>query len=173
MHVTKVVYIVRRIPEQLSLYFSDFSTNLYRFYKFAVFGNKKKNKTDSRIYTPGKFWGLAQQSLAGVQGRGSLCRADFGEGEARRRRGRGGEARGGRVLPRCGLGRGWGGRRGVVAGAVDAAVAVSSDGGTPAADSRWARAGEVHRREEELAGGRSGRWKTRGVSSTTAMEGRR
>src|SRR6185437_9346289 len=57
---------------------------------------------------PKKNWGLAVGPLAGKQGRGSLCRADSGEGEARRRRGRGGEARGGRALPRGGLGRGWG-----------------------------------------------------------------
>ena len=66
MHVTKFVGIVTRIPKQLSLHFFDFSTNLYQFYKFAVFGNKKKNKTDSRIYTPRKFWGLANRSLAGL-----------------------------------------------------------------------------------------------------------
>ena len=66
MHVTKLVGIVTRIPKQLSLNFSDFCTNLYRFYKFAVFGNKKKNKTDSHIYTRGKFWGLANRSLAGL-----------------------------------------------------------------------------------------------------------
>ena len=105
---------------------------------------------------PKKNWGLAVGPLAGKQGRGGLCRADSGEGEARRRRGRGGEARGGRALPRGGLGRGWGGRRGVVAGAVEVAAAVSSDSGAPAADLGWARAGEVHRREEELAGGSFG-----------------
>ena len=66
MHVTKVVDLVTRIPEQLSVHFSDFPTILYRFYKFAVFENKKKNKTGSRIYTPGKFWGLANMSLAGL-----------------------------------------------------------------------------------------------------------
>ena len=71
MHVTKLVDIVTRIPKQLSLNFSNFSTNLYRFYKFAVFGNKKKNKTDSRIYTPGKFWGLANRSLAGLNWEGA------------------------------------------------------------------------------------------------------
>ena len=45
-----------------------------------------------------------------------------------------------------------GGRRGVVAGAMEAAAAVSNDGGAPAADSGRARAGEVHQREEEPMG---------------------
>ena len=43
-HVKKVVDLVVRIPEHLDLYFSDFSMNLYQFYKFAVFENKKKIK---------------------------------------------------------------------------------------------------------------------------------
>ena len=101
MDVTKVVDLVARIPKHLSLHFSDFSTNLYRFYKFAIFGNKKKNKnkTDSRIYTPGKFWGLANRSLAGLveqrRGGGRISGV-----LARRRRGRlGGKGRGDRVLP--------------------------------------------------------------------------
>ena len=37
MTVTKVVVIVLRIPEQLSLYFYDFSTIVYGIYKFAAF----------------------------------------------------------------------------------------------------------------------------------------
>ena len=37
MTVTKVAFLVLRIPEQLSLYFSDFSTILCVFYKFAAF----------------------------------------------------------------------------------------------------------------------------------------
>jgi hypothetical protein len=57
-----------------------------------------------------------------------------------------------------------GGRRGVVAGAVEAAAAVSSDGGAPAVNSGWARAGEVHRSEEEPMGRSawSGRGRRRG-----------
>ena len=46
MHVTKVVDLVTRNSAQLSLNFSDFFMNLYRFYKFAVFENKKKRKRD-------------------------------------------------------------------------------------------------------------------------------
>ena len=37
MTVTKVVVLVLRIPEQLSLYFSDFFTILYGIYNFAAF----------------------------------------------------------------------------------------------------------------------------------------
>ena len=44
MHVTKLVDLVARIPKQLSLYFSDFSTILFRIYKFAGFENKRKRK---------------------------------------------------------------------------------------------------------------------------------
>ena len=76
MHVIKVVDLFVKIPEQLSLHFSDFSTNLNRFYKFAVFGNKK-NKTDSRIYTPGKFWGLANRSLPDLTGEGRTLGAEI------------------------------------------------------------------------------------------------
>ena len=72
MYVTKIVDLVTRIPEQLSLHFSDFSTNLNKFYNIAVFGNKKKNKTDSRIYTPGRFWGIANRSLPDLIGGAEL-----------------------------------------------------------------------------------------------------
>ena len=38
----KVVDLVAWIPEHLDLNFSDFSTNLYRFYKFTALENKKE-----------------------------------------------------------------------------------------------------------------------------------
>ena len=38
----KIVDIVTRNSDQLSLHFSDFSTNLYRFYKFTALENKKE-----------------------------------------------------------------------------------------------------------------------------------
>jgi len=44
VYVTKVVDLFSRIPEQLSLHFSDFSTIFKRIYKFAVFQNKKKKE---------------------------------------------------------------------------------------------------------------------------------
>ena len=44
MQVTKVVDLVTRIPKHLDLYFSDFSTILFRIYKFAGFENKRKRK---------------------------------------------------------------------------------------------------------------------------------
>ena len=40
----KVVDIVARIPKHLDLYFYDFSTILFRIYKFAGFENKRKRK---------------------------------------------------------------------------------------------------------------------------------
>ena len=42
--VVKVLDIFAKIPEKLSLYFSDFSTIFKRIYKFAVFQNKKKKE---------------------------------------------------------------------------------------------------------------------------------
>ena len=42
MYVTKVVDIFARIPEQLSLHFSDFSTIFKRIYKFT--GKIRKHK---------------------------------------------------------------------------------------------------------------------------------
>jgi len=44
VHVAKVVDLFAKIPEQLSLNFSDFSTIFKRIYKFAVFQNKKKKE---------------------------------------------------------------------------------------------------------------------------------
>ena len=38
----KLVGLVTRNSDQLSLHFSDFSTNLYRFYKFTALENKKE-----------------------------------------------------------------------------------------------------------------------------------
>ena len=40
----KVVDLVTRNSYQLSLHFSDFSTNLYRFYKFTALENKKEKR---------------------------------------------------------------------------------------------------------------------------------
>jgi len=40
----KVVDIVARIPKHLDLYFYDFSTILFRIYKFAGFEKKRKRK---------------------------------------------------------------------------------------------------------------------------------
>ena len=40
LFVTKVVEFILRIPEQLSLHFSEFSTNLYGFYKFTEFESR-------------------------------------------------------------------------------------------------------------------------------------
>lgn len=49
MHVTKVVDLVTRIPEQLSLNFYDF-LRIYIDFTILLFLKQKKNKTYSRIY---------------------------------------------------------------------------------------------------------------------------
>ena len=38
----KVVDLVTRNSDQLSIHLSDFSTNLYQFYKFTALENKKE-----------------------------------------------------------------------------------------------------------------------------------
>ena len=67
MHVTKVVDLFAKIPEQLSLHFSYFSTIFKRIYKFAIFQKRKekgngtlqlgpwKLKTNRRE-APGRSW---------------------------------------------------------------------------------------------------------------------
>ena len=82
MNETKVVDLVTRNSEQLSLHFSDFSTNLYRFYKSAVFFKKKENKTDSRIYAPERFWGIANRSLPELTGEGRTLGAGIRRGHS-------------------------------------------------------------------------------------------
>ena len=59
MHVTKVVDTVTRIIEQLSLHFSNFYTNLYQFYNFPIFGNKRKTKP-ALAYIPLEGFGELQ-----------------------------------------------------------------------------------------------------------------
>ena len=49
VHVEKVVDLFAKIPEQLSLHFSDFYTIFKRIYKFVIFQNKKKKETRSYI----------------------------------------------------------------------------------------------------------------------------
>ena len=83
-----------------------------------------------------------------------------------------GKARGDRGLPPEGLGARDGGLQWWLHGEGADSGGLDCGGAAPTTDSGWARAGEVHRREEELAGGRSGRWKTGGVSSTGAWRRR-
>ena len=49
MHVTKVVDLFAKIPEQLSLHFSDFLKSFKRIYKFAIFQNKRKRKENFEV----------------------------------------------------------------------------------------------------------------------------
>ena len=48
MHVAKVVDLFAKIPEQLSLHFSDFSTILNRFYKITDLNQKHELKSCKR-----------------------------------------------------------------------------------------------------------------------------
>ena len=96
MNVTKVVVLVLRIPEQLSLYFSDFYTILCVFYKFASF--------DSSVYVRFSLRPLGFCFFSGEVPGGSLQNREVWRGVsrrgARRRRGPGGGGvRGGRALP--------------------------------------------------------------------------
>jgi len=56
LHITKLVDFIARIPEHLDLYFSDFSTNLYQFYKFTVL---------NRTYLQIKFLQIGPSALGG------------------------------------------------------------------------------------------------------------
>ena len=107
MHVTKVVDLFSKIPEQLSLHFSDFSTIFKRIYKFAGKIRKHKN-TDCKgapgTFTkpPGNLKIFAQGSLAGGRRQRRRRRRFSGEEEARRRPGWGPGVRAHRALPRGG-----------------------------------------------------------------------
>ena len=52
MNVTKVVDLFAKIPEQLSLYFSDFSMIFKLIYKFAVFFKTKEKGNDNLHLSP-------------------------------------------------------------------------------------------------------------------------
>ena len=90
VHVTQVVDLFAKIPEQFSLHFSDFSTSFKRIYKFAVFQNKRKRKRDLAS-RPLERIGGSQISPWPEPGTEEAAMAEFpGEG-ARRRRGEVGE----------------------------------------------------------------------------------
>ena len=89
----KVVDIVARIPKHLDLYFSDFSTILFRIYKFAGFENKRKRKRKlaSRplevCFFSGKVPGgrdRTEESLRGVFRRGEAPKVGARLGEMKR-----------------------------------------------------------------------------------------
>ena len=98
MYVINVVDLFAKIPEQLSLHFSDFSTICKRIYSFAVFQNKRKRK-----------WKLASRPLERFGGthispwpeleQGRRRRVFPGEEEARQRRGWRPGVRAHRALP--------------------------------------------------------------------------
>ena len=88
----KVVHLVTRNSDQLSLHFFVFYTNLYQFYKFAVFENKRKRKRNLAS-RPLERFGRLQMGPWLEPGTEEEAAAAFpGEG-ARRRRGEVGERR--------------------------------------------------------------------------------
>ena len=74
MNVTKVVDLVTRNSEQLSLNFSDFSTNLHRFYKFTEklenINTDLQRGPETFTKPPENLKLITQGSLAGVGDRG-------------------------------------------------------------------------------------------------------
>ena len=83
MTLTKVVVLVLRIQEHLSLYFYDFYTILYVFYKFAVL-----KFMYILHFSPCTFISSPQESLGGLnraeKGKGGRILASFlagGEGK--------------------------------------------------------------------------------------------
>ena len=108
MYVTKVVDLCAKIPEQLSLHFSVFSTICKRIYNFAVFQNKRKRKW-KLASRPVEQFGGSHITPWPELGQGRRRRLIPGEEEARRRRGWRPRVRAHRALPVggcCGR-RGW------------------------------------------------------------------
>ena len=66
MHVTKVVDIFAKIPEQLSLHFSTFFCDLLMILQVCCFSKKKKKETKLCSWAPGIIWGLVHKPLAGA-----------------------------------------------------------------------------------------------------------
>ena len=79
----KVVDIVARIPKHLDLYFSDFSTILFRIYKFAGFENKRKKNANLHL-GPWKFVSSQRGSLADIGEQRRVGRPFSGEERLRR-----------------------------------------------------------------------------------------
>ena len=77
MTVTKVVVLILRILEQLSLYFSDFTTIFYAFLKFVVL----KFKHILQI-SPWRFWFFSNKVPGWDSEQGREGRADFRRGPA-------------------------------------------------------------------------------------------
>ena len=84
MHVAKVLDLFAKIPEQLSLHFSDFSTIFKQIYKFAIFQNKRKRKRKLASRPLERFGGSHISPWPELE-QGRRRRAFPGEEEARRR----------------------------------------------------------------------------------------
>ena len=108
MNVIKVVDLVTRKSDQLSLHFSDFSTNLYGIYKFAVFENKRKRK-GNLASRPLDFYFFSLEVLSGRESTEEGRAAVFRRGSAPAARGKLGKGLRGLVRT-CGWwfgGSGW------------------------------------------------------------------
>ena len=158
MNVAKVVDLFSKIPEQLSLNFSDFSTIFKRIYKFTGKSRKYKN-TDCKgvpgllTEPPGNLKLFAQGSLAGVGDRGGGGGGFPGEeGLAG-----GWDGAQGRELTELYLRMGdavdGGGRSRVGGGAQGAAAAAAADDGAPVWEEGQEPAGELHGAMRKLAQG--------------------
>ena len=88
MNVTKVVVLVLRIPEQLSLYFSDFSTILYGIYNFAAFDSSVHVSFSLR---PLDFCFFSGKVPGGLNRTEQRRRWDFRRGESPAARGKWGK----------------------------------------------------------------------------------
>ena len=66
MHVTKVVDIFAKIPEQLSLHFSTFFCDLLMILQVCCFSKQKKKETKLCSWAPGSLKQIAGRPLAGA-----------------------------------------------------------------------------------------------------------
>jgi hypothetical protein len=115
--VTKIVDLVTRIPKKLSLNFSNFSTTLYRFYKFAGKTRKHMHRFAKRAHgtctkPTGRSFLLAERPLAGTEGTEEAAAAEIRQSSSPAARAGGGEAGGDLGLPLGGSSRARGGQEG-------------------------------------------------------------
>ena len=141
MDVTKVVDIATRNSEKFTLNFSNFYTNLYQFYKFAVFENKRKGKQNFAVGPLEVFVSKQSDPWLDLE-QGRVGRPESGVGAHRRCGRSGGEAPRRREEPVDSLGWSWDGRWWRCHGAAAPAEGARGAGGAPAREERRGPAGE-------------------------------